>query len=430
MGRTASQPGRAEVFQGFFPSGFPSPARFAPQQPRPVGSVPPQNARPTVQPAARPQAAGPAEPRVQRLGSMVAMRLPDPWGAAALGAGQRLPDSVQRKLESVLSSDLSDVRVFVTPKVADLGAVALARGSNVYFAPGQYNPTMPRGQQILAHEVAHVVQQRQGRVRNPFGAGVAVVHDPLLEVEADRIAQVAFQRPDFASPVQARLAPSAARHPSASLLQAAPSRVLPVASQARHIATAQAALQRHFATLPSHTLKTLQMRPSPFGPGGAVVQPIDWQWWKSKAHNTLTILQSGASIASGIASAAGAVGMAEAIPALLAAIPGAINYLYEELAREDLAYTDTQKDRFVVRLTRVATNVVSMVLPPILAVVGVTSVWPGVIATLLATVTWVAASTFTDKYDTWEKQLYNAIVKKCGCMGITCRTSEEYASLV
>jgi hypothetical protein len=371
---------------------------------------------------------------VQRLGAVVAMRLPDPWGTVAPGAGQRLPDSVQRKLESVLSSDLSDVRVFITPKVAELGAVALARGSNVYFAPGQYNPTMPRGQQILAHEVAHVVQQRQGRVRNPFGAGIAAVHDPLLEVEADRIAQVVFQRPNLAAPLQARLTPSAVRRPSASLLQAAPSRVLPAAGHARDIAVAQAALQRHFAALPSHTLKTLQMRPSPFGPGGAVVQPIDWQWWKNTAHNALTTLQSAASIASGIASAAGAAGLVEAIPALLAAVPTAIKYIWEEVTLEDPAYSDNQKKRWNVKATRIATTVVSGLLPPILAVLGVTSVWPGVLATLFATVTWVAASAFTDKYDAWEKLLYNAIVAKCGCMRITCRTSgdysQEYATIV
>lgn len=425
----ASQSARAEVVQGFFPSGFPSPARLAPrpaQAPRPVGAGHPQNARPTVQPAT----AGPAEPRVQRLGSVVAMRLPDPWGAAAPGAGQRLPDSVQRKLESVLNSDLSDVRVFITPKVADLGAVALARGSNVYFAPGQYNPTMPRGQQILAHEVAHVVQQRQGRVRNPFGSGVAAVHDPLLEAEADRIAQVFIQRRDLAAPVQARLAPSAGRHPSGSpLLHAAPPRVSPV-GHARDFAVAQAALQRHFATFPSHTLQALQMRPTPLGRGGEVVQPIDWQWWKNYTHNALTTIQSVATIAAGIASAAGAAGMAEAVPVLIAAVPTALKYLYEEITLEDPAYSDPQKLRWQVKLTRIATTVVSGLLPPILAVVGVTAVWPGVLATLFATVTWVAASAFTDKYDTWEKLLYNAIVKKCGCMGITCRTAEEYAQLV
>ena len=32
-----------------------------------------------------------------------------------------------------------------------------------------------------------MVQQRAGRVRNPLGAGVAVVQDPALEAEAERM---------------------------------------------------------------------------------------------------------------------------------------------------------------------------------------------------------------------------------------------------
>jgi hypothetical protein len=45
------------------------------------------------------------------------------------------------------------------------------------------------GQQLLGHELAHVVQQRAGRVRNPLGIGLAVVHDKALEAEADRLGQ-------------------------------------------------------------------------------------------------------------------------------------------------------------------------------------------------------------------------------------------------
>jgi hypothetical protein len=56
----------------------------------------------------------------------------------------------------------------------------------MHFAPGYYSPHTPQGQRLLAHELAHVLQQRAGRVRNPFGQGVAVVQDAALEAEADR----------------------------------------------------------------------------------------------------------------------------------------------------------------------------------------------------------------------------------------------------
>ena len=40
---------------------------------------------------------------------------------------------------------------------------------------------------MLGHELAHVVQQRTGRVKNPLGSGIAVVQDHALEAEADRL---------------------------------------------------------------------------------------------------------------------------------------------------------------------------------------------------------------------------------------------------
>ena len=65
--------------------------------------------------------------------------------------------------------------------------LAFTMGSDLYFVPGQYNPQTPQGEQLLGHELTHVVQQRAGRVRNPLGSGVAVVQDPTLEAEAERM---------------------------------------------------------------------------------------------------------------------------------------------------------------------------------------------------------------------------------------------------
>lgn len=103
------------------------------------------------------------------------------------GGGRPLPDSVRTKMESFFGADFSDVRIHVGPEAPSIGALAFTMGSSLYFAPGQYNPDSPQGQALLGHELAHVVQQRQGRVRNPFGSGVAVVQDPHLEAEADRL---------------------------------------------------------------------------------------------------------------------------------------------------------------------------------------------------------------------------------------------------
>ncbi len=101
--------------------------------------------------------------------------------------GRTLPESVQKKMESFFRADFSDVRVHVGPEASSIGALAFTYGSNLYFAPGQYEPNSPHGQRLLGHELTHVLQQRAGRVRNPFGAGVAVVQDPGLEAEAERM---------------------------------------------------------------------------------------------------------------------------------------------------------------------------------------------------------------------------------------------------
>lgn len=101
--------------------------------------------------------------------------------------GWALPKEVQTKMESALGGDFSDVRIHVGSEVAAIGAVAFTWGSDIHFAPGYYNPHSMQGQQLLGHELAHVLQQRAGRVRNPFGNGTAVVQDHALEAEADRL---------------------------------------------------------------------------------------------------------------------------------------------------------------------------------------------------------------------------------------------------
>jgi hypothetical protein len=105
--------------------------------------------------------------------------------------GWPLPRDVQAKMEAALGANFSDVRVHVGPEASAIGALAFTWGSDLHFAPGQYNPHTPHGQFLLGHELAHVVQQRAGRVANPFGSGVAVVQDHALEAEADRLGRMA-----------------------------------------------------------------------------------------------------------------------------------------------------------------------------------------------------------------------------------------------
>ena len=101
--------------------------------------------------------------------------------------GLPLPSDVRTKMETAFAADFSDVRVHIGHDATALGAIAYTWGTNIHFAPGQYNPHSIQGQKLLGHELWHVVQQRTGRVKNPFGGGVAVVQDHALEAEADRM---------------------------------------------------------------------------------------------------------------------------------------------------------------------------------------------------------------------------------------------------
>ena len=119
------------------------------------------------------------------------------------GAGRRLPEVVQQRMEVLFGASFSDVRVHVGNEASSIGAVAFTHGSDLYFAHGQYNPLSPHGQRLIGHELAHVLQQRAGRVRNPFGSGIALVQDQGLEAEAERMGL----RAAAAGPVQAKTIP-------------------------------------------------------------------------------------------------------------------------------------------------------------------------------------------------------------------------------
>jgi hypothetical protein len=105
----------------------------------------------------------------------------------ARGGGRPLSDVLLAKMEAAFGEDFSAVRVHVGPQASRIGAIAFTTGNDLYFAPGQYQPDTQKGQQLIGHELAHVIQQRRGRVRT-LGSGLAIVQDRALEVRtADSI---------------------------------------------------------------------------------------------------------------------------------------------------------------------------------------------------------------------------------------------------
>lgn len=126
-------------------------------------------------------------PPIQRNGNNNSFKV-DPSRLNLNSAGTPLSKEVLQKMESVFNADFSSVKIHTGGYQAEsIGALAFTTGNDIYFAQGQYNPHSPHGQRILGHELTHVVQQRSGRVKNPFGNGIAVVNDHGMEAEAERM---------------------------------------------------------------------------------------------------------------------------------------------------------------------------------------------------------------------------------------------------
>lgn len=99
-------------------------------------------------------------------------------------AGQPLAGVTRRNMEQHFGHDFSGVRVHTDAAAADSAATVNAQaytvGSHVVFGAGQYAPQTTQGQGLLAHELAHVVQQQ--------GAIGTLGESPHLEHEADQAA--------------------------------------------------------------------------------------------------------------------------------------------------------------------------------------------------------------------------------------------------
>jgi hypothetical protein len=148
------------------------------------------------------RAPSPERPPVGAEGGQVAPDIQNQIDAAR-GGGQSLDPAMGSKVGAALGADLSGVRVH-TDAQADglnrsLSAEAFTLGSDVFFSEGAYDPHSTAGQQLLAHELTHVVQQGsapaaiQAKRREDSGQGV--VESPVESpVEDDEDLSGAFEQ--------------------------------------------------------------------------------------------------------------------------------------------------------------------------------------------------------------------------------------------
>ena len=96
-----------------------------------------------------------------------------------LGAGRPLDSSTQSFMESRFDTDFSHVRIHDGSSAASaarsVNALAYTLGQDIVFASGHYAPDSVDGKKLLAHELAHVVQQNPGLgVSSPASGGASV----------------------------------------------------------------------------------------------------------------------------------------------------------------------------------------------------------------------------------------------------------------
>ena len=107
------------------------------------------------------------------------------------GAGQPLPAETLGEMNASFGADFSNVHIHTGAESVqmnkELHAQAFTHERDIYFNSGKYNPQLPVGKHLLAHELTHVIQQS--------GNTGSVQRQPSAEAKAE--SQVENDRESF-----------------------------------------------------------------------------------------------------------------------------------------------------------------------------------------------------------------------------------------
>jgi hypothetical protein len=108
--------------------------------------------------------------------------------------GQTLPTSLRSQMESSFGVSFASVRVHTDAHAAQRAgehhARAYTSGQSIVFATGQYQPDTQTGRELIAHELAHVVQQSRGNAPGTHRALEGEAHRAAHDASQDRAASV------------------------------------------------------------------------------------------------------------------------------------------------------------------------------------------------------------------------------------------------
>lgn len=130
---------------------------------------------------------------------------PDSVHRTLASPGRPLDSGTRNFMESRFGHDFSQVRVHTDSQAGDsaraINAHAYTSGNDIAFAPGKYQPDSHSGRHLLAHELAHTVQQ-SGLQRHASDLAVDTAPNSRLEHEAESAAHAVMTgsgRPGLAS---------------------------------------------------------------------------------------------------------------------------------------------------------------------------------------------------------------------------------------
>jgi hypothetical protein len=132
--------------------------------------------------------------KIQRQGEGQISAVPAAVGPAIQrsGGGSPLSPATRSMMESRFGEDFGDVRIHddggANEAAGEINAQAFTTGSDIYLGRGRSPTESPESQKLIAHELTHVVQQRQGAVGGASSKPVIDAPGDSFEREADAAA--------------------------------------------------------------------------------------------------------------------------------------------------------------------------------------------------------------------------------------------------